>query len=106
LLVIRRVDLFCGSGGLVERVEFKFSHADFGQITAVWSEGEAMSDECQSEVGKVLRNARQLKDAFGKYLGALVLVFALWTVRKRAGLLTALLSVTALLITGWLKLWA
>ena len=63
-----------------------------------------MSDESESEVGEVLRNVRQLKDAFGKYLGAVILVFALWTVRKRAGLLTALDSVAALLLTGWLNL--
>jgi hypothetical protein len=103
-LGIRRVDLFCGSGGLVEGVEFHVSHADLGQIAAVRPEGEAMSDESESEVGKVLRNARQLKEAFGKYLGAAILVFALWTVRKRAGLLSVLVSVAALLITGWIGL--
>jgi hypothetical protein len=62
-----------------------------------------MSDE--SEVDKVLSRAEQLRKPLGKTWTAVIILFALWTVRKRAGLLTALVLVTALLKTGWLKLW-
>jgi hypothetical protein len=57
-----------------------------------------MSDE--SDVDKVLSKAEQLRKALGKTWTAVIILFALWTVRKRAGLLTALLSVAALLRAG------
>jgi hypothetical protein len=61
-----------------------------------------MSDD--SEVDKVLGRAGELRMSLGKPLTALIILFALWTVRKRAGLLTAFMSVAALLVTGWIKI--
>jgi hypothetical protein len=61
-----------------------------------------MSDE--SEVDKVLGRAVDLRKAMGKPWTALILLFALWTVRKRAGLWTTITSIVALLIAGWLKM--
>lgn len=61
-----------------------------------------MSDE--SEVDKVLSRAEQLRKALGKTWTAVIILFALWTVRKRTGLLAALVAVAALLKTGWHKM--
>jgi hypothetical protein len=61
-----------------------------------------MSDE--SEVDKVLSRAAELRKPLGRTWTVVVLLFAMWTVRKRAGVLTAMISVAALLITGWLRL--
>jgi hypothetical protein len=60
-----------------------------------------MSDE--SEVDKVLSRAAELRKSLGRAWTVVVLLFALWTVRKRVGVLTAMASVAALLIAGWLK---
>ena len=57
-----------------------------------------------SEVDKVLGRAGELRMSLGKPLTVLIILFALWTVRKRAGLLTAVMSVAALLVTGWIKI--
>jgi hypothetical protein len=61
-----------------------------------------MSDE--REVDQVLSRAAELRKSLGRAWTVVVLLFALWTVRKRAGVLTAMVSVAALLIVGWLKL--
>jgi hypothetical protein len=61
-----------------------------------------MSDE--SEVEKVLSRTAELRKSLGRAWTVVILLFALWTVRKRAGVLTAIVSVAALLIAGWLKL--
>jgi hypothetical protein len=64
--------------------------------------GEAMPEE--SDVDKVLRQAGELRRSLSKPWTAPIILFALWTVRKRAGLLTAVMSVAALLVTGWIKI--
>jgi hypothetical protein len=61
-----------------------------------------MSDE--SEVEKVLSRTAELRKSLGRAWTVVILLFALWTVRRRAGVLTAIVSVAALLIAGWLKL--
>jgi hypothetical protein len=58
----------------------------------------------ESEVDKVLSRAAELRKSLGRAWTVVVLLFALWTVRRRAGALTAMVSLAALLIAGWLKL--
>jgi hypothetical protein len=60
-----------------------------------------MSDE--SEVDKVLGRAAELRKVLGKSWTVIIILFWLWTARRRAGLLTAVLSAFALLIMGWLS---
>jgi hypothetical protein len=57
-----------------------------------------------SEVDKVLGRASELRMSLGKPLTALIVLFALWTIRKRAGLLTAVASIAAVLVAGWIKI--
>ena len=56
-----------------------------------------MSDE--SEVEKVLSRATELRKSLGRVWTVVVLLFALWTLRKRAGFLNIFTRV-ALLIAG------
>lgn len=60
-------------------------------------EGEAMSDE--SEVDKVLSRATELRKSLGRVWTVVVLLFALWTLRKRTGLM-GILTRLALLVAG------
>jgi hypothetical protein len=85
---VYRVDPFAGAGGI-----------SFGVKQP--AESKAMSDE--SEVDKVLSRAGPLEQALGKGLAALVLLFALWTMRPRSGLALILTGI-GLAIAGWLKL--
>jgi hypothetical protein len=57
-----------------------------------------------SEVDKVLGRAGELRMSLGKPLTTLNILFALWTIRKRAGLLTAVASIGAVLVVGWIKI--
>lgn len=61
-----------------------------------------MSDD-DSEIAKVLAKAGELRKAVGQSWTALILIFSVWTLRKRAGLLTTIASAVALMITVWLK---
>ena len=63
--------------------------------------GEVQSDE--TEVDKVLSKARLLEQAFGKTWGALILLFALWTMRRRNGIIGALVT-AGIAAVAWLKL--
>jgi hypothetical protein len=63
-----------------------------------------MSDE--SEVDKVLGRAAELRKALGRPWAVFILLVGLWTVRKRAGLITAALSMGSMLVVVWLKLMA
>jgi hypothetical protein len=56
-----------------------------------------MADE--SEVDKVLSRVCELRKFLGKGWAVVVLLFALWTVRKRAGVASVLLRL-ALLLAG------
>jgi hypothetical protein len=60
-----------------------------------------MSEE--TDVDKVLSKARLLEQAFGKSWGAFILLFALWTMRRRTGMISALGAVS-IAVLGWLKL--
>jgi hypothetical protein len=57
-----------------------------------------------SEVDKVLGRASELRLSLGKPSTALIILFALWTVRRRAVLLTVVASIGAVLVTGWIKI--
>jgi hypothetical protein len=64
-----------------------------------------MSDE--SEVDKVLGRAAELRKALGRPWAVFILLVGLWTVRKRAGLITtAAVSMGSMLVVVWLKLMA
>jgi hypothetical protein len=94
LLQARRVDLFSGAGGLFK--EF-LKH----RSAAIWPEGEAMSDE--SEVEKVLARGVELSKPLGRVWTVVVLLFSLWTIRKRPGLWTTIASAVAVMVTVWLR---
>jgi hypothetical protein len=57
-----------------------------------------------SEVSKVLSKAGELRKAVGRFWTALILLFALWTLRKRPRLWATVGSIGALLVAGWLRL--
>jgi hypothetical protein len=58
----------------------------------------------ESEVDKVLGRAGDLRKALGRPVTTVILLFALWTVRRRPGVAAAIISVAALLVTAWFKL--
>jgi hypothetical protein len=58
--------------------------ADAGK-RAVSAGGKAMPDE--SRIGSVLANAPAIKKAFGRYLGALIIVMSVYFARPRPGIL-------------------
>jgi hypothetical protein len=60
-----------------------------------------MSEE--PDVDKVLSKAPLLKQAFGKSWGAFILLFALWTLRRRTGIIGALGAIS-IAVLAWLKL--
>ena len=71
-----------------------------GEYTVIFGpEGEAMSDE----VERVLSKTPVLQRALGRFLTVLILIFALWTVRPRSGIMGLLFAVGAIIV-GWLKL--
>ncbi len=61
-----------------------------------------MSEE--SEEDKGLGRASDLRKSLGKPLTALIILFALWTLRKNAGLLAVVTSIGAMLVAGWIKI--
>jgi hypothetical protein len=61
-----------------------------------------MSDD-DSEIGKVLAKAGELRKAVGQSWTALILVFSVWTLRRRPGLWTTIGSAVAVVVTVWLK---
>ncbi len=63
-----------------------------------------MSDD--SEIATVLAKAAELRKAVGRFWTALILLFAIWTLRKRPGLWATVGSIGALLTAGWLRLGA
>jgi hypothetical protein len=62
-------------------------------------ESEAMSNE----VDKVLLRAPLLERALGRFLTALVLLYALWIMRPRSGIVSLFIAVGAI-VAGWSKL--
>ena len=52
---------------------------------------------------KVLSRAVELRKPLGRAWTVIVLLFALWIVRKRPGMWATIGSVAALLITVWLR---
>jgi hypothetical protein len=61
-----------------------------------------MSDD-DSEIAKVLAKAGELKKAVGQSWAALILLFSVWTLRKRPGVWTTVASAVAFMLTLWLK---
>jgi hypothetical protein len=60
-----------------------------------------MSDD-DSEIAKVLAKAGELSKAVGQSWTALIL-FSVWTLRKRPGLWTTIASAVAVMVTVWLR---
>lgn len=57
-----------------------------------------------NDISKVLAKAGELRRAVGRFWTALILLFAIWTLRKRLGLWATVSSLGALLVAGWLRL--
>jgi hypothetical protein len=62
-----------------------------------------MSDE--SEIGTVLKNAPKIKEAFGAYLGTLITLVSLYSVRRRPGFAMSALLALLTAFQFWLCYW-
>jgi hypothetical protein len=56
------------------------------------------------QIKRSWEGAGELRLSLGKPLTALINLFALWTSRKRAGLLTAAISIGVVFVAGWIKI--